>query len=259
MKFIFRKLGLIILLIIISLGIFIFTVQSYPYIPVLMYHSVSYYEGKQDRLKVNINTFQRQMEFLRKNNYRIVRLKDIPSLIEEKNKSSKVIAISFDDGFKDNYTLAYPVLEKYKIPATIFLIVNDIDKVDRLSWQQIKKMFSSGLIDFGSHTLSHPDLIRIEDDSELKKEIVDSKRILEQNIGCSVEVFSYPAGFFNQRVKDLVKQAGYKFAVVASKTKGNKPWDLFAYKRIRISNRDKNLFIFWFKTTKLYAFLKRKR
>ncbi|MCX7662117.1 MAG: polysaccharide deacetylase family protein, partial [Candidatus Omnitrophica bacterium] len=259
MKNLFRYLVFGFLLVLIISGIFISVVERfYPYIPVLMYHSVSYSHDKENRLTVNIDTFRRQMDFLRKNNYKIVRLEEIPFLIKEKNKTSKTIAVSFDDGYKDNYLLAYPVLEKYKIPATIFLVVNDIATQDRLDWSQIKEMQSCGLISFGSHTLTHRDLTKL-DYLDLKKEVFDSKRILEENLNSPIEILAYPAGFFNEKVKNTVKEAGYKLAVVASKGRGARSDDLFAYKRIRISNRDKNLLIFWFKTTKLYSFIKKKR
>jgi peptidoglycan/xylan/chitin deacetylase (PgdA/CDA1 family) len=248
-----------IFLLIITL-VFAWEVSQFKYIPVLMYHSVLPSALKENRLVVSVNTFSRQMEFLKKHNYNVIPLEKIPDFILNKKEiPPKTIAISFDDGYKDNYLYAFPVLKKYNLFATIFLVVNDIDKPDRLNWQEIFEMKNSGLISFGSHTISHPNLVSLNDE-EKKKEIFESKRILEEKLASPIRTFSYPAGFFDQKIKELVKQAGYILAVSASKTRKANPSDVFTYKRVRISEKnDNNLFVFWFKTTKLYSFIKRKR
>jgi len=248
-----------IFLLIITL-VFAWEFSQFKYIPVLMYHSVLPSALKENRLVVSVNTFYRQMEFLKKHNYNVIPLEKIPDFILNKKKiPPKTIAISFDDGYKDNYLYAFPILKKYNLFATIFLVVNDIDKPDRLNWQEIFEMKNSGLISFGSHTISHPYLTSLDED-KLKSEIFDSKRILEEKLFSPVKTFAYPAGFFNQKAKELVQNAGYILAVAASKTRKANPSDIFAYKRIRISEKnDDNLFVFWFKTTKLYSFIKRKR
>ncbi|MFC1633559.1 polysaccharide deacetylase family protein [Planctomycetota bacterium] len=139
---------------------------------------------------------------------------------------SKAIAVTLDDGYRDNYENAYPVLKEYNIPATVFLTTGFIgtgkiprwekghytdEKTLMLSWKQVREMSDSG-ISFGSHTLTHPFLARIPR-MQVEKEIHLSKDIIEQQIGKSVTTFAYPSGNFNFDVKAIVKEAGYSAAV----------------------------------------------
>jgi len=94
----------------------------------------------------------------------------LAALIEQKNTiPTRTISITFDDGYRDNYTYAFPILKKYGLPATVFIIVNEVGRLDRLSWDEIKEMQDSGIITFGSHTLGPEPLIKISSKAELRK------------------------------------------------------------------------------------------
>ena len=142
------------------------------------------------------------------------------------NLPAKPIVISFDDGYRDNYENAYPILRKYNIPATFFLTTGfigtgQIPRWDKayyndgknlmLSWQQVREMRGYG-ITFGSHTLTHPFLTRISR-KQAQKEICLSKDIIEQKTGMPITTFSYPSGNFDSDIKQIVKEAGYSAAV----------------------------------------------
>jgi peptidoglycan/xylan/chitin deacetylase (PgdA/CDA1 family) len=233
-------------------------------VPVLMYHAVRPEVTRGARLIVSVKSFDRQMQFLKERQYNVVSLEKIAEFIREKRKiPPKTIAITFDDGYWDNYTYAYPILKKYNLPATIFLITKEVDnKVglgDKLTWENVILMQDSGLITFGSHALSHRVLPEIKSEAELRKEIFDSKRILEVRLSRPVNTFCYPKGIFNQQVKDLVKEAGYKVAVATSPGRAFTNDDIFALKRLRISEKSGNLFIFWIQTSGYYSFIKEKR
>ncbi len=232
-------------------------------VPILMYHAVRPEVPRGARLIVSAKSFDRQMGFLKERHYNVVSLEELANMIKEKIKiPPKTIAITFDDGYWDNYAYAYPVLKKYDFPATVFLITNEVDnKVglgDKLTWENVFLMQESGLITFGSHALSHRVLTQIKSEEDLRKEILDSKRILEEKLGRPVNTFCYPKGIFNQRVKELVKEAGYKVAVVTSPGRGFPNDDVFALKRLRISDKSGNLFIFWVQISGYYSFLKEK-
>ena len=115
-------------------------------------------------------------------------------------------------------------------------------------------MQESGLITIGSHTIGPEPLINIKSEDELKKQIFDSKKILEEKLGRPANLFSYPGGFFNKHIKDLVIAAGYKGAVATSPGKRYPNNDIFALKRLRISESTRNLFVFWFEITGYYKF-----
>jgi peptidoglycan/xylan/chitin deacetylase (PgdA/CDA1 family) len=128
-----------------------------------------------------------------------------------------------------------------------------------LTWDEIKVMQDSGLITFGSHTLSHKYLEEFKNEEDLKKEVFDSKRILEEKLGRKVNIFSYPTGRFTPRMRQMVIDAGYKVAVTTSPGKNFANNDIFALKRLRISATCDNLFVFWVETSGYYTFLKEHR
>lgn len=234
-------------------------VSGYYMLPIAMYHSVAPSVPAENRLVVSARTFERQMQFLRDHRYNVLTLEQAASAIREKNIPPRAIVLTFDDGNEDNYIYAFPVLKKYSFPATVFLIVSEIGKPGRLNWGQIKEMQASGLISFGSHTMTHPFLETISSDETLAMEISRSRQLLEQELGRPVRTFSYPCGRFTERVKSFVQDAGYSSAVVTNPGSSCPDDDIFALKRLRISENAANMFIFWAETSGYYNFLRERR
>jgi len=231
-------------------------------VPIIMYHSVNPQAVPENRLAVTSATFDRQMHFLKSRRYNVVTLETLRDLIKNKRMiPPKTIAITFDDGYKDNYTYAFPILKKYGLSATLFIIVNEVGRPrgDRLSWDQIRAMRDSGIINFGSHCLGPEPLTKIASEEVVRREIFASKRILEENLGSQVNAFSYPEGGFNDKIRQLVIDAGYKVAVATSPGKDYPGDDIFVLKRLRISENARNLFIFWVEASGFYTFMKERR
>ena len=229
-------------------------------LPIAMYHSVAVVVPEGNRLSVSVKTFERQMEFLKKHKYNVISLEEAGDLIKNKKKiPARTLVLTFDDGYKDNYTYAFPILKKYNLPATVFIIVNEVGRPDRLSWDQLKEMQDSGLITFGSHTLGHFFLDSLKDNEQLLKEISDSRKILQEKLGKPVNTFSYPMGRFNPRVREFTVNAGYKVAVCTNPGKKISNNDIFALKRLRISENAGNLFVFWAETTGYYNLIRENR
>ncbi len=226
-------------------------------VPILMYHSVA--SRSQNALTVSSEAFERQMRFLKTHKYNVVTLEALADLVSRaKNIPPRTVAITLDDGYKNNYTNAFPVLKKYGLKATEFIIVNEVSRAqgDRLSWEEIKEMRDSGLVTIGCHTLGPEPLIDIRQEDLLRSQIFDSKRILEEKLGGPVEVFSYPGGMFNAHIRKLVIDAGFKVAVSTNPGRNSSPNDIYALKRLRISENSKNMFIFWFESSGIYTFIK---
>lgn len=229
-------------------------------VPIIMYHSVNPDAKPENRLSVSVETFQRQMLFLHRNHYNIMPLEILADLIKRgKRLPPKSIALTFDDGYKDNYTYAFPILKKYHIPVTVFVIFDEVGRADRLSWEEIKEMRDSDIITFGSHALGPEPLINIKSPEELKRQIYDSKIKLEEKLKEKVNLFSYTQGMFTEQIRKLVIDAGYKSAVATNPGRNYPNDDIFALKRLRISENAGNMFIFWVETSGFYTFMKERR
>ncbi|MDV2504404.1 MAG: polysaccharide deacetylase family protein [bacterium] len=153
-------------------------VAPYPSAPILMYHKIGEHK---DILYVREKLFQRQMAYLKKNNYNVVPLDTLVDKIKNgENIPRKWVVITFDDDHENLYTKAYPILKKHQFPAIVFLAFDAIGKGASLSWDQITEMQRSGLITFGYHSLSHV-MLPLLTEEEATREI--DKRPLEEKLG----------------------------------------------------------------------------
>ena len=240
---------------IIFFGIFLYNVYS---VPVLMYHSIGS-GAENSRLVVSPESFQRQMNFLKKRKYQILTLDEYVELLEENKKPNKrSVVITFDDGFRDNYTIAYPILKKYGIPASISVVVDWVGRDDMMSWEQIKELSDEGLIEIVSHSLKHCPLDTLSKDSTVD-ELKESKRILEKKLNTVINYLCYPCGNFTPFVKKTAKLAGYKAALATHPDASVDLNDTYAIRRIRISQSSDNMLVFFTQVSGYYTFFKDRR
>ena len=196
----------------------------------LCYHNI---EDKGSKaLTIPVEEFEKEMQALKDNNFTIIGMQDFLAWRRgEKNIPAKCAIITIDDGWVSGYENAWPILKKFGYPFTLFIYVNYIGTGGKsLSWDQLAEMRDAG-VDIECHTYSHGDLrsplrkgsvdkktmTGIENDIKtlgmdgwMKKEIADSKAVLEKQLGIKVNAIAYPFGNFNQKARDLVKQAGYE-------------------------------------------------
>lgn len=296
---------------------------------ILMYHRVldeddREREYSQPGMYVSARVFEKQIAFLSRK-YKIIRLRELTDLITRRqNIPSNSLVITFDDGWRDNYLCAFPVLKKYKVPAAVFLTTDYIDSdkmfwfykasiltagnklsrrelgeliagheslkdsagvmsnketdeannassdgdwfIDRLkklepgkidgilerlsavnmqaddiikegnsmlSWDEVREM-NRERIDFGSHGCSHRIMPGLSD-AEITDELTESKGVIEEKLGGAVDLFAYPNGDYNDRIKELAENCGYICALATGgkkKPQGNT--DLFSLRRINV-------------------------
>ncbi len=235
---------------------FVYLPSKYVF-PTLMYHSID--EGwRTEKTSVSPESFENQMSFLHRKKYKVLSLEEVVLSFKNKQKlPGKAVSITFDDGYMNNYSIAYPVLRRYGFEAAIFVIVNNVGKPGYMNWDQLKRMADDG-INIGSHTLTHPDLRKLSD-QDLKKELVESKRILEENLKRKVDFFAYPGGSLDERVKNAVIEAGYKGACATNPPRHYGSDDPYAVKRVRISRTSNNLLVFRMESSGFYTFIKETR
>jgi peptidoglycan/xylan/chitin deacetylase (PgdA/CDA1 family) len=195
---------------------------------IIVYHRVADVMDDPHQLSVSPAIFEEQMEYLKKN-FNIIRLSDLAVSIKEKRVDPKSVAITFDDGYFDNLSGALPILEKFQIPATIYIVAGKIDDDKPFYWDEktsladqgrplskieLKKLATSNLIEIGAHTVFHPQLSSLSREGQAV-EIRQSKKMIEDIIGQPIISFSYPFGSkkdFNLDSVELVKEAGFEFA-----------------------------------------------
>ncbi len=195
-------------------------------VPVLTYHSI---DNSGSVISTDAATFRQQMNFLKGAGFNVISLSNlIRNFRENKVQTAKTIVLSFDDGFQNFYTEAFPILNEFGFTATVFLVTaycekhNDwegnlptLERSKLLSWNEIKELHKHG-IEFGAHSLSHPDFTKISLE-DVERELVESKSVIEDKLGSAVETFAYPYGKFNNAVKRLTAQ---NYAVACSTNLG---------------------------------------
>jgi peptidoglycan/xylan/chitin deacetylase (PgdA/CDA1 family) len=208
-------------------------------VPILMYHYIRPDPGPDDPigqgLSVSPELFAEHLAFLAAGGYTPITMADLAHIWEgRKPLPPRPIVLTFDDGYRDIYTNAWPLLREYGFPATVYLITSVIDHPEYLTREMILEMAASGLVDFGSHTVHHPNLTALPD-ADAEVEIVESKRVLEELLGHPVRTFCYPTGAYGDREVALVDDAGYALAVTTEWDYADPAMDPGMIPRIRIS------------------------
>lgn len=196
-------------------------------LPVLMYHAIDDKVFGIKEMFVGVSNFEEQMKYLSDEGFTALEFSEI----NNNEEYSKPIIITFDDGYMDNYTNAYPILKKYKLKATIFMPANFIDSPQYLTSAQMKEM--SDIISFQSHSVTHPKLTKISKD-DLNKECKESKEKIAKITGKPLIAFSYPFGIYNKEVAKTVSKY-YPYAVTTNFGYYKKGDDNSAIKRIGVS------------------------
>jgi peptidoglycan/xylan/chitin deacetylase (PgdA/CDA1 family) len=187
-------------------------------VPILMYHRINYASSGEPeitrRLTVHPTDFARQMRWLKRHGYRTVTQRQLfAALMHGRPLGRKPIMITFDDGYRDAYYKAAPVLSKLGMRATAYVISGRVVNGDRtfLSLGLLRRLERSG-VEIGSHSMSHRDLTQLSD-RELLAELRGSRRALERGLGHPVQWLAYPFGCYDPRVERLARSAGYVLAV----------------------------------------------
>ncbi len=177
-------------------------------VPVLYYHLIDdHLYGPYTSMFVSPKDFEQQMNYLKNNGYTVIPLAEI----ENAGQYTKPVIITFDDGYEDNFTNAYPILEKYHFPATVFLISSFIGKPGYLNKDQIIQM--QDLVSFQDHTVTHRSLATLSA-QEQDYELSASKKAIEAITGRSVFALAYPNGSYNQTTIAIAKRCNYKYAFI---------------------------------------------
>ncbi len=207
------------------------------FVPILNFHHIAKAPEDADKITksfyVEPQKFEEIIKGLIDEGYEgIFASEAVKYLQERKLPQNKIVAITFDDGNEDFYTNAWPILQKYNVKSSMY-IMTGVRGADWLTEDQIKELDKSGLVEFGSHTVWHPKLTKISAD-EINRELVDSKEYLEKLLNKKVEILCYPFGIYNDEVKAKAQEAGYLAGLTFDQDAWQDPEDLFALTRISV-------------------------
>jgi peptidoglycan/xylan/chitin deacetylase (PgdA/CDA1 family) len=210
--------------------------QPRPGLRILYYHRIS---AERDPLAVTPDAFRRQMDALATSGQRVVDLYEIDELTLAPDEAA--IAITFDDGYRDVLQHGLPVLRRHGFPSTVFVVPGAIAGTcgfgwyaegatpPLATWDELREHEHTGLVHFEPHTITHPVLttLSLED---ARREIADSKRVVEDELGRLARIFCYPFGYHSLREVELVRESGYRAAVTCEFGANSAP---FAHNELR--------------------------
>ena len=217
-----KKLLLIVILIAIVILIFVFNKYQYyertnVKIPVLLYHNFVTTVPDKDPDNFNyINTpqsFEENIKVLLENGYTVISMKELKYANDGKIElPSKPILITFDDGYYSNYEYIYPILKKYNVKASIFIVTDkigkEIDEIKYLGWNECVEMQDSGLVEIFSHSKRHVFYNKLPV-REIRDDVIESYKIIEKNLGKKdIKVFAYPYGAYTNGTVKALKNNG---------------------------------------------------
>jgi len=222
-------------------------------VPILMYHSVSDPEDSHQgyfQTTARPAVFAEHMKFLHDEGYRVVGIGEVPKILEDpRGLDTRPVAITFDDGFEDFYTHAFPALEGYGFKATMYLPTAYIGEEHItfkgrrcMSWSQVREIGGRG-IEIGSHTVTHP-LLKFKKLEDVRHEIRSSKDTIEYKLGKPVTSFAYPYAFpetdrdFRERLRGFLEEAGYENGVSTILGTASRSGDRYFMKRLPANSRD---------------------
>ena len=198
---------------------------------VLNYHQVG---TSFNPLTMPVKFFDEQMAYLVNSGYVSITPQELyDGLSGVAALPEKPVLITFDDGYVDNYVNAFPILQKYGLKATIFVVpaftgVN----YGYLTWDQLREMEQGG-IEAQSHTLNHRALEELPDD-EIRSELLESKQMLEEQLGHPVDFLAYPTGTYNLHIASIARDVGYKAAYTIKYGNVDRGSNMYALERVPI-------------------------
>lgn len=220
--------------------------RSLPGLPVLMYHHITNeLNGTRfPKLRISTEAFARQLDTLQRLGYQTVTL----GQAIRRGAPPNGVVLTFDDGFRNFYTHAWPLLKHRGMVATVFLVTNTLDGINTwdlvkgepeeriMSRDEVRELAAQG-VEFGGHTHTHMNLTTL-DDRGLIREITGCQKVLSDLFGASSRVFSYPYGLWNKKVAQAVERAGFDAACVTQPGKLDNATPAYCVPRIIVKRSD---------------------
>lgn len=225
------------------------------HLPILGYHRVGAY--KADHVPtISAEAFERQLAWLARYRFRILPFDEVVDRLERGEPlPRRSVIITFDDGYEETRTVAWPLLKRFGVLATVFVAPAEVGRPGFATWEQIVEMARDGLT-IGSHTMHHAYLPLVSE-ARLREELVQSKQVIEARIGQPVRYLSYPIGGFTPTAQALAREAGYRAACTTNRAASRARLDRYALRRIKMTERDAHPLLLLAKVSGYYDLFRR--
>ncbi len=204
-------------------------------VSVLMYHMIGDEENN-DAVMTEAN-LRWQMEYLRDEGYHPITMQELADyVIDGAPLPTKPVCLTFDDGYKDNYTIVYPMMKEFGFPWTVFVITGHMGQPGRMTWEELSEMADSQAVTISSHTMSHPWLTELTAE-DIRREIMGAQRDLKTHLGIDNPWLAFPYGDRNEIVDEAARAAGIRLAVITNAGRvhgGDRPYEI---RRVWIGNQ----------------------
>lgn len=171
-------------------------------VPTLMYHAVSNDIWGYSTLFFSPENMEKHLQYLNENGYTTIHFSDLKYI----DQIEKPVLLTFDDGYLNNYTELFPLLQKYNCKATIFVVTNALGvNPNYMTWEQAKEMADSGLVSIQNHTMSHP-MLHLLTAEEQEKEIAGAQQAILEHLGREPYVLCYPTGQHNSSTISIAEK-----------------------------------------------------
>ncbi|HEM61013.1 MAG TPA: hypothetical protein ENO24_01885 [Chloroflexi bacterium] len=213
------------------------------YVPILMYHHIDRAPPGANAVRRDLSVapkkFEEQLQYLKQQGYESISLNDLVlHLTRGTPLPPKPIVLTFDDGYVDAYTHAFPLLQRYGFTGTFFLLSAPVDaqNPDFLSWDQVLEMYHAGMR-FEPHSYDHPDM-RNRGFQFVVFQVLAPKEAIEARTGEPCRFFAYPSGRYDDFVIDVLRSAHYWGGVLTAQGATHSSGDIFTLRRVRVQGAD---------------------
>lgn len=218
-------------------------------IPILMYHYIEYVQDQNDKTRIALNIIppilQKQIETLKNAGYTFITARELGEVLNGKRQlPQQPIILTFDDGYRDFYTYAFPLLKQEQTKATLYVVPGFLEGSNYLTHQQLEEIAKNGLIDIGAHTVHHVSL-RQRSLSVVTQEITQSQVMLQDELHIPIVSFAYPYGTFDDQAIQVVKNSGFTTGVSTVPGISQSNTNRFFLYRLRPGARIGNTLLTW--------------
>lgn len=216
---------------------------------VLMYHMISDpLTAADSRFCCPAKAFRTHLNYLKKSGMRVIGLDRILQHLCGDEIKEDAVAITFDDGYLDNYENAFPLLQEFGFPATVFLVTGSIGGTNEwmanrgfserqmMDWGAVRELADAGVV-LGGHTVTHPRLTNLGAE-EARQEIGDCAKIISDRTGSAVDQFAYPFGAHDKSLRELVEALGYRLACATNSGFNATGTDPYEIRRLEVIGCD---------------------